>query len=91
MRAWGSRYARLIFERCHRNKRAACAVLGISYHTLQAYLRYPFQEPARRSGRERLPPYENDENDEDVETVASVDASAPTEGAAAGAVSASAP
>ena len=40
MRAWGSRYARLVFERCGRNKRRACGVLGISYHTLQGYLRY---------------------------------------------------
>jgi hypothetical protein len=40
MRAWGSRYARLVFERCGRNKRRACRVLAISYHTLQAYLRY---------------------------------------------------
>jgi transcriptional regulator with PAS, ATPase and Fis domain len=39
MRAWGSRYARLVFERCGRNKRRACRVLDISYHTLQAYLR----------------------------------------------------
>ncbi|HEX5107771.1 MAG TPA: sigma-54 dependent transcriptional regulator [Vicinamibacterales bacterium] len=40
MRAWGSRYARLVFERCGHNKRQACRVLDISYHTLQAYLRY---------------------------------------------------
>jgi two-component system response regulator HydG len=40
MRAWGSRYAKLIFERCGRNKRATARVLGISYHTLEAYLRY---------------------------------------------------
>jgi len=46
MRAWGSRYARLILDRCGGNKRAACRVLGISYHTLQAYLRYPIHEPA---------------------------------------------
>ena len=39
-RRWGSRYARLMFERCGRNKRRACRVLDISYHTLQAYLRY---------------------------------------------------
>jgi transcriptional regulator with PAS, ATPase and Fis domain len=39
-RRWGSRYARLVFERCGRNKRQACRVLDISYHTLQAYLRY---------------------------------------------------
>jgi two-component system, NtrC family, response regulator HydG len=43
MRAWGSRYARLILNRCHGNKREACGVLGISYHTLQAYLRYPVE------------------------------------------------
>ena len=40
MRAWGSRYARLVFERCGRNKRRTCRQLDISYHTLQAYLRY---------------------------------------------------
>ena len=40
MRAWGSRYARLVLDRCDRNKRQACQVLGISYHTLQAYLAY---------------------------------------------------
>ena len=40
LRAWGSRYARLVFERCGRNKRRTCRLLGISYHTLQAYLRY---------------------------------------------------
>ena len=40
MRTWGSRYARLVLERCGHNKRRACCVLGISYHTLQAYLRY---------------------------------------------------
>lgn len=45
MRAWGSRYARLILDRCGGNKRGACRVLGISYHTLQAYLRYPIYEP----------------------------------------------
>jgi transcriptional regulator with PAS, ATPase and Fis domain len=40
MRAWGSRYARLVLQRCEDNKRRACDVLGISYHTLQAYLHY---------------------------------------------------
>jgi transcriptional regulator with PAS, ATPase and Fis domain len=40
MRTWGSRYARLILEKCDRNKRQACDVLGISYHTLNAYLNY---------------------------------------------------
>jgi transcriptional regulator with PAS, ATPase and Fis domain len=40
MRAWGSRYARLVLERCNNNKRRASRELGISYHTLQAYLKY---------------------------------------------------
>ena len=40
MRAWASRYARLVFERCNRNKRQASQVLDISCHTLNAYLRY---------------------------------------------------
>ena len=40
LRAWGSRYARMVFERCQQNKRQTCRELGISYHTLQAYLRF---------------------------------------------------
>ncbi len=40
MRAWGSRYARLMLERSRGNKREACRRLGISYHTLNAYLRF---------------------------------------------------
>jgi transcriptional regulator with PAS, ATPase and Fis domain len=40
MRAWGSRYARLVLERCRGNKREACRRLCISYHTLNAYLEY---------------------------------------------------
>jgi transcriptional regulator with PAS, ATPase and Fis domain len=45
MRAWASRYARLVLERCGNNKRRACRELGISYHTLQAYLRYRTRVP----------------------------------------------
>ena len=45
MRAWGSRYARLVLERCSNNKRRACRELGISYHTLQAYLRFKPEKP----------------------------------------------
>jgi transcriptional regulator with PAS, ATPase and Fis domain len=60
MRTWGSRYARLILERCDRNKRRACDVLGISYHTLNAYLRYqpPAPRPAKRptTASRALPP-----------------------------------
>ena len=39
MRAWARRYARLVLDRCQNNKRRACRELGISYHTLQSYLR----------------------------------------------------
>ena len=40
LREWGSRYARVVLDRCNHNKREACRTLGISYHTLQAYLAY---------------------------------------------------
>jgi DNA-binding NtrC family response regulator len=53
MRAWGSRYARLVFERCAHNKRRTCRILGISYHTLDAYLRYTDQ--TRPGGRTKMP------------------------------------
>jgi transcriptional regulator with PAS, ATPase and Fis domain len=45
MRVWGSRYARLVLERCSNNKRQACRQLGISYHTLQGYLRIRPEAP----------------------------------------------
>jgi DNA-binding NtrC family response regulator len=48
MRAWGSRYARLVYERCGRNKRAASRALDISYHTLEAYLQYGASATPRR-------------------------------------------
>ncbi|MBA2301725.1 MAG: sigma 54-interacting transcriptional regulator [Acidobacteria bacterium] len=47
MRAWGSRYARLVLERCANNKRRACRELGISYHTLQGYLKFRPDKPRR--------------------------------------------
>jgi transcriptional regulator with PAS, ATPase and Fis domain len=51
LRAWGSRYVRLVLDRCHGNKREACRSLAISYHTLQAYLRFPItSEATDRSG-----------------------------------------
>ncbi len=53
MREWGSRYARIIYERCGRNKRKACRALGISYHTLDAYLR--FAQRRQDGGRKQLP------------------------------------
>jgi len=39
LRAWASRYARLMLDRCDGNKRETARVLGISYHTLNSYLR----------------------------------------------------
>lgn len=46
MRAWGSRYARLVLDRSGGNKREASRVLGISYHTLNSYLRFPLRQAA---------------------------------------------
>jgi transcriptional regulator with PAS, ATPase and Fis domain len=47
LRSWGTRYAQLVFERCGRNKRTACRVLDISYHTLRGYLRPPTRRRPR--------------------------------------------
>jgi DNA-binding NtrC family response regulator len=49
LRAWGRRYARLMLDRCGGNKRQACRVLDISYHTLQAYLRPASDSPPSES------------------------------------------
>jgi DNA-binding NtrC family response regulator len=49
MRTWGSRYARLVLNRCGGNKREASRILGISYHTLIAYLRYTGRSSETRS------------------------------------------
>jgi transcriptional regulator with PAS, ATPase and Fis domain len=45
LRAWASRYVRLTVTRCGGNKRKASGLLGISYHTLNAYLKYPLDGP----------------------------------------------
>ncbi len=45
LRAWSSRYVRLVLERCEGNKRRACDLLDISYHTLQAYLQFDCPRP----------------------------------------------
>ncbi|HEY7792201.1 MAG TPA: sigma 54-interacting transcriptional regulator [Vicinamibacterales bacterium] len=49
LRAWAARYTRLTLDRCGGNKRQACRVLDISYHTLRAYLQL---EATRWSGDE---------------------------------------
>ena len=43
---------RLVLDRCQGNKREACSVLQISYHTLQSYLRFPVHEPAAQESAE---------------------------------------
>jgi transcriptional regulator with PAS, ATPase and Fis domain len=45
LRAWSSRYVRSVLAHCRGNKRRACDVLDISYHTLQAHLDYMAMEP----------------------------------------------
>jgi transcriptional regulator with PAS, ATPase and Fis domain len=45
MRAWASRYARLVYERCGNNKRQTCRELGISYHTLRSHLAFRPDRP----------------------------------------------
>jgi DNA-binding NtrC family response regulator len=51
MRAWGARYARLVFDRCQQNKRRACDALDISYHTLMAYLQHGPESMASKRHR----------------------------------------
>ena len=45
LRAWSSRYVRIVLERCQGNKRRACDRLDISYHTLQSLLEYDVGTP----------------------------------------------
>jgi DNA-binding NtrC family response regulator len=55
MRAWATRYARLMVERCGGRRSEAARVLGISYHTLKGHLKYaaPAGAAAQR-GREEI-------------------------------------
>lgn len=46
LRTWSRRYARLVLDRCHGNRREACERLDISYHTLRVYLE---EDLARRA------------------------------------------
>jgi len=58
LRIWACRYVRLVVERCGGNKRAASRALGISYHTLKAYLRSPYYDQACESS----PPVPDDQD-----------------------------
>jgi transcriptional regulator with PAS, ATPase and Fis domain len=49
LRGWSSRYVRLVLDRCDGNKRRACAVLDITYHTLQSHLAYGERHEGRPS------------------------------------------
>jgi transcriptional regulator with PAS, ATPase and Fis domain len=44
LRAWASRYVRMVVDRAQGNKREACRILGITYHTLQAHLKFGAME-----------------------------------------------
>lgn len=55
LRAWGSRYARRVLQRTRGNKREACRILGISYHTLQGYLAHDGGRADRCPSEEGLP------------------------------------
>jgi len=55
LRTWAARYVRLVLARCDNNKRRACDVLDISYHTLQAHLRRPPQPGPGGTGDGRAP------------------------------------
>jgi transcriptional regulator with GAF, ATPase, and Fis domain len=52
MRGCIGRYARLVFDECQGNKRRACEILDISYHTLQTYLDYA---PGQNAAAPRAP------------------------------------
>jgi len=52
LRAWASRYARLVLDRCGGNKREACDSLDISYHTLNRICASrSTTQPRSRSGK----------------------------------------
>jgi DNA-binding NtrC family response regulator len=61
LRVWATRYARLVLDRCNGNKREACRVLGISYHTLQAYLKTSVDDKSLPEPRDPPPPSVEDD------------------------------
>ena len=51
LRAWSSRYVRVVLQRCGGNKRRACDILDITYHTLQSHLDYEADQLQLQGGR----------------------------------------
>ncbi len=45
LRAWSSRYVRLVLDQCEGNKTRACRQLDISYHTLRSHLQFAAGAP----------------------------------------------
>ena len=68
LRAWASRYVRLIVDRCDGNKREAGRILAISYHTLQAYLRFPIHDTGLAASAGVEPEVDESESPTSVET-----------------------
>ena len=53
LRSWSSRYVRRVLERWDGNKRRACDILDITYHTLQSHLEYGTEFEGRTRARRR--------------------------------------
>jgi transcriptional regulator with PAS, ATPase and Fis domain len=54
LRAWSSRYARAVLAQCEGNKKRACDILDVSYHTLKSLLEHePEDEVVKRRVAER--------------------------------------
>jgi transcriptional regulator with PAS, ATPase and Fis domain len=56
LRAWSSRYVRLVLARCEGNKKRTCDLLDISYHTLRSHLEYDGGPPRHHGVEPLLPP-----------------------------------
>lgn len=48
LRVWSSRYVKAVLDRCQGNKRQACDILEISYHTLKSYMDFDRDEALER-------------------------------------------
>jgi hypothetical protein len=64
LRTWARKYVRLMLARHGGNKRHTARTLGISYHTLKAYLRTPFSESTGGGNRRRRMQGRSDWRDE---------------------------